>query len=284
MMLTGLLLAGFMTLAQVGPVSPDGCVLPGAQGTNAATVEFCLGEGESSRANAAQDDSPERRGSLETAARHYRRSADLAGADLKQRALEALAAVYDDAHLGDAGNREVVLQELIVLVPTEPRFAFELAASQEGRDLIEIAEGTLLTARQRHPTEETYRELAQFYARRVTALHAAAEQAPAERTGPGQPDQTGVFHVGADLPPPSRLGVAQYPEDAQNAGIDGAVQAEIVINEEGAVTEAQVVRSVPFLDEAALEAVRQWRFDPTVVDGKPVPVRMRVTVNFSLSQ
>ena len=62
------------------------------------------------------------------------------------------------------------------------------------------------------------------------------------------------------------------------------MQAEIVINEEGAVTEAQVVRSVPFLDEAALEAVRQWRFDPTVVDGKPVPVRMRVTVNFSLSQ
>jgi len=48
------------------------------------------------------------------------------------------------------------------------------------------------------------------------------------------------------------------------------------------VTEARVVRSNPLLDEAALKAVREWRYDPTMVNGRAVPVRMTVTVNFSL--
>jgi protein TonB len=47
------------------------------------------------------------------------------------------------------------------------------------------------------------------------------------------------------------------------------------------VNEARVVRSIPLLDEAALAAVRNWRFEPTFVNGKAVPVRMVVTVSFS---
>jgi protein TonB len=46
--------------------------------------------------------------------------------------------------------------------------------------------------------------------------------------------------------------------------------------------EARVLRSIPLLDEAALEAVQQWRFTPTVVDGVPQAVVMTVTVNFTL--
>jgi hypothetical protein len=44
---------------------------------------------------------------------------------------------------------------------------------------------------------------------------------------------------------------------------------------------ARVLKSVPLLDEAALQAVKEWRYDPTLVNGKPVPIKMTVTVNFS---
>lgn len=47
---------------------------------------------------------------------------------------------------------------------------------------------------------------------------------------------------------------------------------------------ARIVRSIPLLDEAALQAVREWRYDPTIINGKPVPVRMTVNVNFTLAR
>jgi len=78
--------------------------------------------------------------------------------------------------------------------------------------------------------------------------------------------------------------VPQYPPEARAAGIQGVVLAEIVIDGEGSVIDARVVRSVPLLDEAALKAVKNWRFTPTVVNGQAVPVRMIVTVNFTTSR
>jgi protein TonB len=49
------------------------------------------------------------------------------------------------------------------------------------------------------------------------------------------------------------------------------------------VQDAKVLRSIPLLDQAALEAVRQWEFTPTLLNGVPVPVIMTVTVQFTLS-
>jgi len=77
------------------------------------------------------------------------------------------------------------------------------------------------------------------------------------------------------------VGVPKYPATAQAAGVEGVVIAEIVVNERGEVADAKVVRSIPLLDDAALAAVKTWRYDPTIVDGQPVPVRMNVTVNFT---
>ena len=54
------------------------------------------------------------------------------------------------------------------------------------------------------------------------------------------------------------------------------------ISEGGSVTNARILRSVPLLDQAALNAVRQWQFTPTLLNGVPVPVIMSVTVNFTL--
>jgi protein TonB len=93
-----------------------------------------------------------------------------------------------------------------------------------------------------------------------------------------------VYQVGGEIIPPRRFGNPTYPAEATAAGIEGAVSAEITVNEQGIVTDARVLNSNPVLDEAALKAVREWRYDPTVVDGKAVPVKMTVTVNFTLNR
>jgi protein TonB len=54
------------------------------------------------------------------------------------------------------------------------------------------------------------------------------------------------------------------------------------IGVDGSVADAQIVRSIALLDEAALAAVRQWRFNPTLLNGAPVEVIMTVTVNFMI--
>ena len=56
----------------------------------------------------------------------------------------------------------------------------------------------------------------------------------------------------------------------------------IVIGEDGSVRNAVVVRSVPMLDEAAIESVLQWQYQPTLLNGVPVEVEMFVTVTFAL--
>ena len=279
-MVTGLLLVGFLAGSQAQPAAP--CVGSGPSGA----LQLCLGEEEAKRGEALPQGSAERRRHLETAAEHYRRASDVGASDLKVKALTALAQTYDVRGLNEPGRREGVLRELIVAVPEDPRFAFDLAAVQESQGFPESAEDTLLSARQRHPAEvETFRRLAQFYARRVTALQMSLrEQTPADPPNPGEPDADGIYRIGRDLPPPSRAGVPRFPDEAQSAGIQGSVQAEIVIDPTGAVAEARVVKSIPLLDDAALKAVREWRFEPTIVNGQPVPVRMVVTVNFTLSK
>ena len=58
---------------------------------------------------------------------------------------------------------------------------------------------------------------------------------------------------------------------------------EAVISEDGACRACACCGRKPLLDAAAVEAVRQWRFTPTLLNGQPVPVVMTVTVNFSLN-
>jgi protein TonB len=55
-----------------------------------------------------------------------------------------------------------------------------------------------------------------------------------------------------------------------------------VIGIDGKVADAKVLRSIPLLDQAALAAVRQWEYTPTLLNGVPVPVIMTVTVTFNL--
>jgi len=73
-----------------------------------------------------------------------------------------------------------------------------------------------------------------------------------------------------------------YPPFAVRAKLSGDVKIEATIDGDGRVTDARVVRSVPGLDQAALDAVRQWRYRPTLLNGVPVSVLVTVTVTFSL--
>ena len=73
-----------------------------------------------------------------------------------------------------------------------------------------------------------------------------------------------------------------YPQIAQSARVQGVVIIEATISPTGKVQDARVLRSIPLLDQAALDAVRQWEYSPTLLNGVPVPVIMTVTVNFTL--
>jgi TonB family protein len=84
-------------------------------------------------------------------------------------------------------------------------------------------------------------------------------------------------------PPTKTVDVAPtYPAIAQSARIEGVVILEAVIDAQGRVQSATVLRSIPLLDQAALDAVRQWRFTAARLNGEAVPVVMTVTVNFTL--
>jgi protein TonB len=60
------------------------------------------------------------------------------------------------------------------------------------------------------------------------------------------------------------------------------VIVEIVVDEAGNVGDAKVVRSIPLLDEPAVNAARRWQFQPATLNGQPVKVKMMVTQNFTL--
>ncbi len=90
--------------------------------------------------------------------------------------------------------------------------------------------------------------------------------------------------VGGDVHEPRKLlDVAPaYPDLAVKAHVEGLVIIEATIDVRGRVTDAKVLRGVPMLDEAALEAVRKWVYTPTLLSGIPTAVVMSVTVNFRL--
>ena len=76
----------------------------------------------------------------------------------------------------------------------------------------------------------------------------------------------------------------RYPALAQSAGVEGMVILQAVIGEEGSVLDVRVLKGKPLLDQAAADAVRQWRFTPTLLNGQPVPVVMTVTEAFTLNR
>jgi TonB family protein len=121
---------------------------------------------------------------------------------------------------------------------------------------------------------------------RVALIVAAASLAGVIGAGVGaaQTDALPPVRVGNGIPPPVKTKDVKpvYPADAQAARVQGVVVVEATIGPAGRVVDAHVMRSIPLLDGAALDAVRQWEFTPTVVGGVARSVVVTVTVNFSL--
>jgi protein TonB len=92
------------------------------------------------------------------------------------------------------------------------------------------------------------------------------------------------IEVGGAVATPQKKSHVQpvYPAMARQSRVQGTVSLSIVISTTGAVERATVVRSIPALNDAAITAVKQWKYTPTVVNGAAVPVSMVVHVNFAL--
>lgn len=74
-----------------------------------------------------------------------------------------------------------------------------------------------------------------------------------------------------------------YPPLARNARVQGVVLLHIVVDEGGNVSEADVLSGHPLLDDAAVAAVKQWKYSPTILNGSPIQVSTTVNVIFTLS-
>jgi protein TonB len=101
---------------------------------------------------------------------------------------------------------------------------------------------------------------------------------------PPPPPPAAPVRVGGNIKTPTKTKDVRpvYPPIAQSARVSGVVIIEATIGADGRVKDAKVLRSIPLLDQAALDAVKQWVFTPTLLNGVPVPVIMTVTVNFTL--
>ena len=121
---------------------------------------------------------------------------------------------------------------------------------------------------------------------------------------PASPDFSGVWvidrtrsHVSSDVykampsagsakgvVPPKKIKEVppRFPAEARDAGLSGTVLLEGIIDTTGQVADLRIVKSIPVFDQAAMAAVWQWGYTPTLLDGKPVEVIMTVVVNFKL--
>jgi protein TonB len=127
---------------------------------------------------------------------------------------------------------------------------------------------------------------------------------PGSPIGPGPANEVSALRpeLPAPLPPPpapiARIPITiggvvlearlmrkvepEYPQLARMARVSGTVILQVTVSEEGDVTDVRVLRGHPLLNDASVNAVRQWKYSPTLLNGEPVPVSATVTVFFNL--
>ena len=115
---------------------------------------------------------------------------------------------------------------------------------------------------------------------------------PAPSTGPVNiapppppPPPQAPIRVGGDVQAPTKTKNVDpiYPAVAKSAKIQGIVIIEAVINKQGNVEDLKVLRGNPMLNQAAIDAVSQWKYTVPMLNKTPVDVIMTVTVNFTLN-
>jgi protein TonB len=102
---------------------------------------------------------------------------------------------------------------------------------------------------------------------------------------PAEPGEEGAPIPVGQVKEPKRLVEVKpvYPEEARKARLEGVVIVEIIVDKKGNVKDVRVIRPLSLgLTEAAQDAVKQWKYEPTTYNGRPVEVLITVTVRFSL--
>ena len=111
-----------------------------------------------------------------------------------------------------------------------------------------------------------------------------SSEAPREIVQERERPPEGPVRVGGSITAPRKIRHESpvYPPIALAARIQGTVILEATIDETGRVVNVRVLRSIPLLDEAAIESVLKWKYEPTRLNGSPVPILMSVSVRFEL--
>jgi len=97
--------------------------------------------------------------------------------------------------------------------------------------------------------------------------------------------QQEAIRVGGAIAMPAKISSVPpvYPPAAKIARVEGVVELEIVVGSTGSVESVNVIRGIPLITDAAVHAVKQWKYAPTVVNGTAVPVKMTTKVSFTLN-
>jgi len=103
---------------------------------------------------------------------------------------------------------------------------------------------------------------------------------------PPRPHQTGPLRVGGNVIAARIVNRVQpvYPPLARQTRISGTVRLHAIIGKDGTIQQLEVMSGHPLLQQNALDAVRQWRYQPTLLNGEPVEVDTTIDVIFSLNQ
>ncbi|HVH72267.1 MAG TPA: energy transducer TonB, partial [Candidatus Dormibacteraeota bacterium] len=103
---------------------------------------------------------------------------------------------------------------------------------------------------------------------------------------PPKPRPTGPVRVGGNVQAARIVNRVQpvYPPLARQTRISGTVRLHAIISKDGTIQQLEVMSGHPLLQQAALDAVRQWRYQPTLLNGEPVEVDTTIDVIFSLNQ
>jgi TonB family protein len=120
-----------------------------------------------------------------------------------------------------------------------------------------------------------------------SVLAAHGQTQPHENTDVGKAPPSPVFRVGGGVSAPKAIYAPdpEYSEEARKLGHMGTVELRLVVGPDGNPRDIRVVHTLGLgLDEKTIEAVKKWRFEPAMKDGKPVAVQINVVVNFHLDQ
>jgi TonB family protein len=158
-----------------------------------------------------------------------------------------------------------------------------VSAATEAELLARVSQATDAVAAELALAALYYRQerFAESQAAMARATELIAQRAAAQRAS--RPDVVVTSsRGGGDITEPRKIRDVKpiYPEIARAARVSGVVIIEATIAEDGTVRDARVLRGVPLLDEAALGAVRQWLFTPTLLNGVPVEVVITASVRF----